>query len=62
VSYHVCQKCRKHGEVSLSSTGFRQAYLATCEREDCPQTLAAKRFAAMFDEKPELPPDERNEK
>lgn len=61
MSYHTCHKCGKHGDISWSSTGFRQAFLATCDREDCPQTLAPKRFAAMF-EKQELPPDERNEK
>ena len=62
MSYHVCQQCGKHGEVTFNSTGFRHAYLATCDREDCPQTLAAKRFAAMFGTKPELQPDERGEK
>lgn len=62
MSYHVCHQCGKHGDVSFGSDGYRHAFLATCEREDCPTTLSAKRFASMFDGKPELPPDERNEK
>lgn len=62
MSIHICHKCGKHGNVSFGSDGFRHAFLATCDREDCPQTLSAKRFAAMFDGKPELPPDERGEK
>ena len=62
MSYHVCQRCHKHGDVSFDSTGFRHAFLATCDRDDCPQTQAAKRFMKMFGEKPQLPPDERGEK
>lgn len=48
MSQHLCGLCGKQGDVSFSGAGERHAFLATCGREDCPQTLAARRFAELM--------------
>ena len=57
MSYHVCAACGKRGDVTFSSTGERHAFLATCGKDDCPQTLSVKRFAALFQNEPKIQPN-----
>lgn len=47
MSHHVCPKCGKQGEAQGGGKGDRHHFLAVCDRDDCPPTLAAKRLYAM---------------
>lgn len=61
MSQHVCETCGRQGDVTFSGAGERHAHLATCSREDCPQTLAARRFAQLILAMPKILPDTRTD-
>lgn len=49
MSIHICAKCGKQGDVKWSShTSERVAEVASCDKDDCPATLAAKFFAGLI--------------
>lgn len=60
MSQHFCSKCGKPGEIKLEQ-GEVRAYLATCEREDCPQATP-KWLKELMEKAAQVPPFDASRK